>query len=666
MKLLFAYFFLFSLGCFAQTTPLIPFHKDKKWGYCQPDQTPVIAAQYRIATAFKAGVAWVQNDKKQWALLNLQGKLLTPFVYAGWQRIEKQADTLFIVKMFFKADSLTGCNLLNCKGQELLAWKYTALAHAGEGFYKAERHFFANETEKKLLESKDLIIDLKGNEYLLPKRSGNFSGGFAQNNCNYYTPKGHLQIATQAYFCFPFSEGLAVVRVNPKQEIVINSANSTISKKTYQPLFADDRLCREGLLPIQLNDLQGFIDQRGEEVIPPLYDEVRHFSEGLAPVRMGNVWGVINKKGRLVVPFLYDLIEDFSEGKAVVEQKGAFGVIDKEGKVLAKPQYDRIEKYQEGMAKVEFEGCVGFLNSEGQLAVPIQYKKYDAQAPEGLAFEDKMQKGFEQGIFYLEGYGYIDQQGKTFFDPAQAAPTVLQDLDKYNTYQLAKGMNLKTYRNQRKAETGYSVDILFADLDQNQTSEIVLRTYTGGMHCCYQTEILEKNKADNLYYSIANTSKDITPAPALDAQGKQRLVVSYYEDVAYYHSCYACEIGLAVYEYDLYLENSKLVLPPTDEERNKKITKNMGELSKMPLRLLKNYDEPFLELATIMKEFETGQQLTDTDEGERKAYLYNCIGYYLNNQRDLAKTKALFEQYYTFKLDKAIIWAEIAKLLREY
>lgn len=48
------------------------------------------------------------------------------------------------------------------------------------------------------------------------------------------------------------------------------------------------------------------------------YDEVYEFSEGLAPCKKGGKWGYINHKGDAVIPYRYDAANAFINGLAIV------------------------------------------------------------------------------------------------------------------------------------------------------------------------------------------------------------------------------------------------------------------------------------------------------------------------------------------------------------
>lgn len=49
------------------------------------------------------------------------------------------------------------------------------------------------------------------------------------------------------------------------------------------------------------------------------YDEIGNFSEDFAYVRLNDQWGFINTKGEEVIPLKYDNAGDFKEGLALVK-----------------------------------------------------------------------------------------------------------------------------------------------------------------------------------------------------------------------------------------------------------------------------------------------------------------------------------------------------------
>lgn len=85
----------------------------------------------------------------------------------------------------------------------------------------------------------------------------------------------------------------------------------------------------------------GFIDKKGNEVIPLKYSNAEKFFEGLAAVQLNNKWGFINNTGKEIIPIQYDFVSDnglfskgFKDGKVKVKKDGREFYIDKTGKEI--------------------------------------------------------------------------------------------------------------------------------------------------------------------------------------------------------------------------------------------------------------------------------------------------------------------------------------------
>jgi hypothetical protein len=78
------------------------------------------------------------------------------------------------------------------------------------------------------------------------------------------------------------------------------------------------------------------------------------FSEGLAAVQKNGMIGFINRKGEVVIPFRYPYHGNplsefiFKDGHCVVaDTTGKCGVINRQGKWIIQPKYDNIDAYDE-------------------------------------------------------------------------------------------------------------------------------------------------------------------------------------------------------------------------------------------------------------------------------------------------------------------------------
>jgi hypothetical protein len=78
----------------------------------------------------------------------------------------------------------------------------------------------------------------------------------------------------------------------------------------------------------------GFLNTRGEIVIPAKFDFAQYFTEGLCAVRQNNKWGYINKQGMMVIPLQFDYALPFRKGYAKVQLKKDFFIIDTSGKIV--------------------------------------------------------------------------------------------------------------------------------------------------------------------------------------------------------------------------------------------------------------------------------------------------------------------------------------------
>jgi len=92
----------------------------------------------------------------------------------------------------------------------------------------------------------------------------------------------------------------------------------------------------------------------GKIVIPAQYRRAWVFSEGLAAVQKNGMIGFINRKGEVVIPFRYPYHGNplssfvFENGHCIVaDTTGKCGVINRKGEWIIHPKYDNIDAYEE-------------------------------------------------------------------------------------------------------------------------------------------------------------------------------------------------------------------------------------------------------------------------------------------------------------------------------
>lgn len=198
------------------------------------------------------------------------------------------------------------------------------------------------------------------------------------------------------------------------------------------------------------SDKWGYMNQKGEVVLPAKYDEVLDFSaEGLSLVREGKTWSIIDKKGtplstvngftpvsifgfgkrgyengylvvgsnkllgvldvtgKVVHDFKYNYISDFHGGFAAAKIGKSFYILDKDGKSTGVDDVLDLKEFAEGLAPFRAKDKLyGFMDPTGKITIPATFQSV-GYFSNGLAWA----KTTEGTI------GFIDKSGKWVIEP---------------------------------------------------------------------------------------------------------------------------------------------------------------------------------------------------------------------------------------------------------
>jgi len=162
----------------------------------------------------------------------------------------------------------------------------------------------------------------------------------------------------------------------------------------------------------------GYINLKGQEIIPVEFDDIKSFSEGLIAVnkgakkveyeKVGGKWGYYNLKGEQVIPLKYDYAESFKEGLAPVRLNGTFGYINKQDKLIIPFQYQDAQSFSEELSGVKLNGKWGFIDKSGSMIIP---PNFDDVRP----FNNGLSIVFRKTLEYEyedDGYTYTEIEGK--------------------------------------------------------------------------------------------------------------------------------------------------------------------------------------------------------------------------------------------------------------
>lgn len=133
----------------------------------------------------------------------------------------------------------------------------------------------------------------------------------------------------------------------------------------FEARFRDAGEFSQGLAYVQVMRKYGYINLKGEFAIKPQFLEARDFAEGRAAVKVEdedeNLWGFIDKKGNMVIPAIFSTVSDFSEKLCAVEKDEKWGFINKSGKTVIPFKFEDASPFNYGTAEVSV------YNSKGDL-----------------------------------------------------------------------------------------------------------------------------------------------------------------------------------------------------------------------------------------------------------------------------------------------------------
>lgn len=207
--------------------------------------------------------------------------------------------------------------------------------------------------------------------------ANDFDGGFAAvkkgSQFLLVDMKGkETAIATPAIDVRDFSEGLAPIRttdkkfgfINPKGELVIPSQFESVGYFT------------NGLAWVKTFDRKvGYIDKTGKWILEAKFDVGKDFDakSGLALVRTGDQWYYVNAKGTELKVTDTESWGSFSEGLAEGKKGTLKGFYDAKGEWVNKPQFEDVRDFHNGFAAVKLNGKWGLIDKTGKWKMEPQF-----------------------------------------------------------------------------------------------------------------------------------------------------------------------------------------------------------------------------------------------------------------------------------------------------
>ncbi|OXM85557.1 WG repeat-containing protein [Paenibacillus rigui] len=273
----------------------------------------------------------------------------------------------------------------------------------------------------------------------------------------YYLADAQLKSGMPTEALNSIQQAIRLEKPYPSKETLL-ALQKQIEEELHQPRWRR----RPDLFPASVktsNDVKwGFINSRGQMVLPPQYEYAYGFQDnGMAVVQVHGRYGLIDAKGNFVVQPIYDSISSFSEGRAVVIDSQGFKLMDESGRIVTRKPYAYISTLTNGRAMfyVMPEGgtsLYGYLDNQGNEVIPPQYlEATDFKQNKAVV---KVKDG-EYGLIGLNGrrlatyplayvgplgdgllsfqketngkYGYIDESGKVVIAPVYTVALPFQE-----------------------------------------------------------------------------------------------------------------------------------------------------------------------------------------------------------------------------------------------
>lgn len=231
--------------------------------------------------------------------------------------------------------------------------------------------------------------DSKGNWTLNPvyPDAQEFSDGYAAVTMGgywgYIDVKGRKAFETNNFTftsASPFYDGLAAITITGGPGIIDKKGNFVVPVGEYELIWntfdSGMILVNEGGMfnsggdqfgvPDIIYGKSGYLDRKGNVVVPLEYLYATAFSCGLAGVGDDTSWGYIDKKGEFVIPRIYRMGGRFVNDIAIVVKDNKYGYINTKGEEIIPIIYDSAEQFgEDGTARVTLERAQFYIDKQG-------------------------------------------------------------------------------------------------------------------------------------------------------------------------------------------------------------------------------------------------------------------------------------------------------------
>lgn len=154
-------------------------------------------------------------------------------------------------------------------------------------------------------------------------------------------------------------------------------------------LFALGAQAQQLKLKVDEKGKVGFVDSKGQEVVPCKYESASAFEAGVSVVSKGDKYGLLNEQGTEVVKPQYDELRPWGKGLYVAKKGKKYGLLSPDGTVKLDVAYTHLSRpncygkawMAQGGKFISTQGKqyitggkYGIVNSDGSVAVAAEHK----------------------------------------------------------------------------------------------------------------------------------------------------------------------------------------------------------------------------------------------------------------------------------------------------
>lgn len=333
-----------------------------RFGFKRSDGTVIAENIYRYVDQFHGDYCKVYLDDRQCGLIDRNGRVVVACIY-------DDVEYPSCGRVLVNRDSHIGyCNL---DGQEVIPPIYPYGGSFSEGLAQVV-------VPLDSLSAAFAYIDTSGRQVLQPiyENAMPFHDGYAMvmryqrwgvidRNGREVLPCMYERatVNSNGYFFAGDIYGMALFnyRFKPLTDFIYNSVGD----------LADGRFA------VERDELYGFIDTLGRQILPCIYDEVSRFYLNRAMVRFNDRYGIVDTAGRFVLPLEYTSTTThgykyvYRDSLAMVEKDRKLGFVDLDGNLVIPFYFENGFHFTQGYACMQFNGRWGYINTKGDIYIPF-------------------------------------------------------------------------------------------------------------------------------------------------------------------------------------------------------------------------------------------------------------------------------------------------------